>query len=115
MAASAGTLVLMNGQTGRIYSVDLYVPDATATKLTFNSAGLAASTSPNTYRIPENCKIVDISIAAAPTAVGAALSVNSGVVNGGAIRWANQLSTLATRMKLNIPLNAGDFIEYTQF
>jgi hypothetical protein len=115
MAATAGTMVLLGQQTGRIYTIDLYIPDATATKLGFNSAGLASTASATTYRIPENCNIVDVSIGTAPTAVGAALSVNSGVVNGGAIRWANQLQTLATRLKLKIPLRAGDFIEFTQF
>jgi len=113
MAASAGTLTLVAPK--RTWTVDLYVPDATATFLTFNPVGLAASTSPTTYRVPENCIIYDISIAAAPTAVGAALSVNSGAVNGGAIRWANQLATLANRQKLSIPLNGGDFITFTQY
>lgn len=115
MAASAGTLVLQSPRTARVWTVDLYIPDATATFLAFNPAGLAASTSPSTYRIPEDCNIVDIAIGTAPTAVGAALSVNSGVVNGGAIRWANQLQTLATRLRLKIPLRGGDFISYTQF
>jgi hypothetical protein len=115
MAASAGTLVLHNPKTNRVFTVDLYLPDATATKLGFNGAGLAGTASPTTYRVPEDCNIVDLSIAAAPTAVGAALVVNSGVVNGGAIRWANQLATLANRLKQKVPLRAGDFIEYTQF
>lgn len=114
MAASAGTAVLL-GKSQRVYTIDLYIPDATATKLGFNSAGLASTASATTYRIPEDCVLVDISIGTAPTAVGAALSVNSGVVNGGAIRWANQLQTLANRLKLKVPLRAGDFIEYTQF
>lgn len=114
MAATAGTMVMM-GRSGRIYTVDLYIPDATGTFLGFNAAGLAASTSPTSYRIPEDCNVVDVSIGTAPTAVGAALSVNSAVVNGGAIRWANQLQTLATRLKLKIPLKAGDFIQFTQF
>lgn len=115
MAATAGTMVLLGQQSGKIYTVDLYIPDATGTFLGFNPAGLASSTSPTSYRIPENCNIVDISIGTAPTAVGAALSVNSAVVNGGAIRWANQLQTLATRLKLKIPVYAGDFITFTQF
>ena len=115
MAAQAGTLVLHNPQTGRVFTVDLYLPDAVATKIGFNSAGLAGTSSPTTYRVPENCNIVDISVSAAPTAVGAALIVNSGVVNGGAIRWSNQLATLSNRLKQKIPLRAGDFIEYTQF
>jgi len=114
MAATAGTLVLL-GKTGRVYTVDIYIPDATGTKLGFNPAGLAGTSSATNYRIPEDCQIVDVSIGSAPTAVGAALTVNSGVVNGGAIRWANQLQTLANRLKMKIPLRQGDFIEYTQF
>lgn len=112
MAAQAGSLTLVS--KNRTWVVDLYVPDATATFITFNPAGLAASTSPNTYRVPEDCVIYDIS-GAAPTAVGAALSINSAVVNGGTFRWANQLATLPNRQKMNIPLKAGDFIQYTQF
>ena len=76
---------------------------------------MASTASATTYRVPEDVNIVDVSIGTAPTAVGAALTVNSGVVNGGAIRWANQLQTLANRLKQKIPLRAGDFIEYTQF
>ncbi len=114
MATQNGTMVLQ-GVSGRIYTVDLYLPDAVSTKLTFNPAGLAASTSNNNYRVPENCNLVDISVGAAPTAVGAALTVNSGVINGGSIRWANQLSSLANRLKMKIPLRQGDFIEFNQF
>lgn len=114
MAATAGTLVLV-GASGRTYTVDTYIPDATGTLLTFNPAGLAASTSPSTFRVPENCVIVDFSIGTAPTAVGAILTVNGAVNNGGTVRWANQLQTLANRMKLKIPITAGDFLGYTQF
>lgn len=115
MAASAGTLVMIGRNSGKVYTVDMYIPDATGTKIGFNPAGLAGTSSATSYRIPENVYIVDVSIGTAPTAVGASLAVNSAVMNGGAIRWANQLQTLATRLKLKIPLNAGDFIEYTQF
>ena len=115
MAASAGTLVMIDRADGTIYTVDLYVPDATATKIGFNPSGLAGTASATSYRVPANVNIVDISVAAAPTAVGAALTVNSAVRNGGAVRWSNQLSTLATRLKQKVPLNKGDFIEYTQF
>jgi len=114
MAATAGTMTLV-GVSGRTYSVDLYIPDATGTQLCFNQAGLAASTSPATFRVPENCVIYDVSIGTAPTAVGATFNNNSGVINGGAIRWANQLQTLANRQKLKIPLTGGDLIGAIQF
>ena len=82
MTASAGTAVLI-GKSGRVYSVDLYIPDATGTFLTFNPSGLAGSSSPSDYRIPEDCVLTDVTTATAPTAVGGTLKVNSGVVNGG--------------------------------
>lgn len=117
MAATAGSLTIQNMRTGDTKTIDLYIPDATGTALSFNPAGLAASTSPSTFRIPQdaNYRIIDISIGTAPTAVGAVLTVNQGVVNGGTVRWANQLQTLANRQKLSVPVNAGDFIGYTQF
>lgn len=114
MAASAGTLTAI-GASGRTYTVDLYVPDATSTQLTLNPSGLAASTSPTTWRTPENVTIIDVSVAAAPTAVGAVLQINQAVANGGSVRWANQLSTLANRQKLALGVRAGDFIGFTQF
>lgn len=114
MAASAGTL-LLRGKSGKSYTVDLYVPDAVSTFLTFNGNGLAASTSPNNYRVPEDVVIEDISIAAAPTAVGATLIVDSAHLNGGTIRWANQLSSLNNRTKLAIGLRTGSIIQFEQY
>jgi len=67
MAASAGTLIAV-GASGRTYTFDVYVPDATGTFLTWNQSGLAASTSPTHFTTQEAMTIVDMSIAAAPTA-----------------------------------------------
>ena len=115
MAASAGSLVAI-GKSGRTYVVDLYIPDATGTQITFNPAGLAASTSPSTWRVPEDVTINEIVLsAAAPTAVGAILTANGAVVNGGTWKHANQLSTLATRMKFALPIRGGDFVGATQY
>ena len=113
MAASAGTMVLRT-RSGRTITVDVYVPDAVATLLTFNPTGLAASTSPSDFRCPEDAVIVDITTAAAPTAVGATFKINSGVVNGGTFRWADRLNTLSKRAALAIPVKAGDFISALQ-
>lgn len=114
MAASAGTL-LLRGSSGKSYTVDLYVPDATATYLTFNGNGLAASTSPADFRVPEDCIIEDLSIAAAPTAVGASLIVDSAAINGGTVRWAAQLVSLNNRPKLAIGLRKGSIMKFQQF
>lgn len=114
MAASAGTLVLV-GKSGRTYTVDCYVPDAVSTNLTFNVSGLAASTSPTHFTTQEPCTIVDFSIAAAPTAVGAIFQIGDANVNGAVIRHANQLAANPNRMKLRIPLPGGVQISALQF
>jgi len=114
MAASAGTMTLL-GKSGRTYSVDLYLPDAVATQLTFNPAGLSTTTSPSTFRVQEDSTIIDLSIGTAPTAVGVTLQADSAPIIGGALRWANQLQTLANRQKLTIGVRAGSFIGGLQF
>lgn len=114
MAANAGTLVLL-GQSGRTYTVDVYVPDAVATFLTFSVSGLSAATSPSHFTTQEPCTIVDVSVAAAPTAVGAIFQVGDANVNGATIRWANQLAANPNRMKLRIPLPGGVQISALQF
>jgi len=114
MAAQNATLLLYGITSKRTYTVDVYAPDAAGTLLTFNPTGAAASTSPSTYRVPEDVVIKDISIAASPTATNVTLNVNGNVIVGGVIRWANQLNTLPYRTPLNIPIKAGDFIGGTQ-
>lgn len=114
MAATNGTIVLV-GNSGRTYTLDAYIPDAVATFVGLNGSGLAASTSPTTWRAPEDCRLVDISAAATPTAVGAILQINNANANGGTIRWAIMQSSLANRMKLNVNVRAGDWISFLQF
>lgn len=114
MAASAGNIVLV-GKSGRTYTIDTYVPDAVATNLALNPSGLAASTSPTHYTTVEPCTLVDVSIAAAPTAVGAIMQIGDANVNGAAIRWANQLAANPNRPKLRVPLPPGVQISFLQF
>jgi len=106
MAAQAGTFVFVAADGSETYSVDVYIPDAVATRLTFNATGLAASTSPEYWQAPEDCYLVDI-VGAAPTAVGGVITFTGSVQNGKTFRWANQLATLATRMKHKIFIPAG--------
>jgi hypothetical protein len=114
MAANAGTAVLV-GKSGRTYTIDMYVPDAVSTFLGFSVSGLAASTSPTHFTTQEPCTLVDVSIAAAPTAVGAIFQKGDANVNGATIRWANQLAANPNRMKLRIPLEGGIQISALQF
>jgi len=113
MAAQNGTFVFV-GVSGQTYTVDAYIPDATGTQLTFNPSGIAASTSPAYWKAPEQCWLVDIS-GAAPTAVGATITLTGALYTGKTFRWANQLATLATRMKHKIPIPAGEQVGALQF
>lgn len=109
MAASAGTLIAV-GKSGRSYSIDLYIPDAVATLITFGVTGNAAATSSATWRVPEDITIVDIATPAAPTATTVTLTADGAAVAGGVIRWTNQINTLATRVAMRIPIRAGSFL-----
>ena len=114
MAAIFATMIAI-GQSGKTYSIDLQVPDAIATQVTFNASGLAASTSEKYWSTPEPITIVDISAAGAPTAVGATFTFNGAIMNGNTIRWANQANTLSNRIKLAVPIPAGAQVGMLQF
>lgn len=114
MAATAGTLYAV-GKSGRQYSVDVYIPDATATRLTFNPSGLALSTSSSTWRVPEDVVIYDVSLTTAPTAVGFNCLMNEAVVNGAALRYSNQLVANMKRPQLAIRIPAGQEFGGVQF
>jgi len=115
MAANAGTLMAVGQRTGRTYSIDIYVPDATATFLTWNVSGLAGSGSNNTFQAQEPLIIRDVSIGAAPTAVGCIFQAGGANVNGATLRWANQLAANPNRPKLAIPIPEGVFVGALQF
>lgn len=108
MAAQNGTLTVQIPTGFR--TIDIYLPDAAGTLGTFNLNGPATSTSPPNFRAMSSGTIVDVSVPASPTATSGVFVINSGLVNGGVVRWANQVNTLATRQPLAIGFNAGDFI-----
>jgi hypothetical protein len=114
MAATNGTMLLL-GASGKTYSVDMYIPDAVATKVTFNGSGLAASTSEDYWSVPEPCRIIDISAVGAPTAVGAIFTLNGAQYSNECIRWANQANSLATRPPFSITIPAGAQLGMLQF
>jgi len=113
MAAQNGTLTLY-GKSGRTYQVDIYLPDAAGTIATFNPTAPAASTSPSSFRVPEDVMIKDISLAASPTATNGSITINGSVVIGAVVRYANCLNSLPTRVPLQLPVKAGDFIGISQ-
>lgn len=113
--AASNLQVFLVGASGRTYALDGYQPDAVGGLVTMSASGLAGTSSPTSWRAPENCVLKDVSITTGATAVGITLSVNNAIVNGGQFRTANFLPTLATRPKINIPIRAGDWIGFTNF
>lgn len=114
MAASNSTLIIQ-GNNGRTYSIDGYVPDAVATQITWNPTGLAASTSPVQLVIPVDGVIVDYIAVAAPTAVGFNIQLDSASIPGNTLRHANQLCTLSKRATIRIPVRKGQILTALQF
>ena len=114
MAASAGSVKLL-GRSGRTYVIDIYIPDAVATYLTWNSAGLAGTASRTFGIAPEECTLVDVSTAAAPTAVGFTFLANGASLNGATVRWANYLAANPNRPTVSLPLKMGTQLGGLQF
>ena len=114
MAAQAGTFCFKAKDDGQTFRIDTYIPDATGTSLCFSNIGLSGSSSTPYWTAPEDCELVDVS-GAAPTAVGFTLTFNGAPVPNATFRWANQLATLATRMKTRIFIPAGTQVSGLQY
>lgn len=114
MAASAGTMVVRSTRTGATSSIDLYQPDAVATKITFARSGLAGSGSPDFVTFGEDVVIEDISVVTGATAVGGTFYLDDNAMPT-AVRWAIQLNTLNNRPKLAFLVKAGQRFSITQF
>jgi hypothetical protein len=114
MAATNATFIFL-GKSGQTYTVEAYVPDAVATRVTFNPSGLAVSTSTDYWKAPEECMLVDIISVGAPTAVGATLTLSGALYTGKTFRWNNQLASLPNRMKQKVPIPAGEQVGALQF
>lgn len=115
MAAQNGTLVIRGMKTGKNYFVDVYLPDATGTRLTFNPSGSAGTTSKDTYKFYEDSVIIDLTLATAPTATGVSLQLDGATINGGSLRYANQLASLPNRIPVNIGVRMGQELGGVQF
>lgn len=112
MAAQAGSALILGLETGKTYSLDLYLPDAVATKVGISTNGIAASTSDTQWFAPEKCVIKDVSIHTGQTAVAHQVLINSVPLAGGILRNANFLDSLSFRPKLNIPIERGQWLGF---
>lgn len=113
-AARSGTMSFAGVQTGRTYTIDIYISDVVAALMNFDSGSGAGATSDQFWIAPENLVLKDFSIAAGITDTTKINIVANNVGTGNRLRYANFLNTLAFRPVLNIPFRAGTKISASQ-
>jgi len=113
MAATTASLQAVGLQTGQSYNVDCAVPDAVATQWTFDDGAGATTTSPAWYSFPEDVMLIDISMAAAPTATRGRITSN-GVPSGNVIRYVSHLYSLNNRPRIGVKVKAGNRVGIVQ-
>jgi len=116
MAAAAryGTAVF-KGQSGRVYNVDLYVSDVASALVNWDSGNGATSTSLTYWKSPENCVLIDLSLASGLTDTTNVVMVSDGAqIPGARLRYANFLNSLATRPAINLGFRAGSNVSAIQ-
>jgi hypothetical protein len=101
MVTPENGVIILKGKSGRFYNLNLYSSDVLGAAVTLNFNGLAGTNSTTFFNTPEDCVIVDVSVATGQTvATNWVVQVND--QNVGVISIANQINTLATRGAPNI-------------
>lgn len=95
-----GTLVFQ-GVSGQNYFVDCYISDVVGASGTFDSGAGAGASSETFWTAPENCTLIDFSVATGLTDTTAGRLTANGRPLQSVVRWANHLNSLATRPALN--------------
>jgi hypothetical protein len=115
MVTATNGQATFQGESGRMYTIDIYISDVVAADVTFGVSGNAASTSNNYWKAPETVYLVDLSIVTGPTVMVALVpKSNDAIIPNYRFRIANFLSTLAFRPKLSVGWAAGRNIGFVQ-
>jgi len=114
MAAVQANLLAKGLKSGRLYSISTYLPDAVATRATFNLTGTAAAGSNTEWRVPEPIVIYDLVMTTAPTATVSDVLINGVMVPGSRFTYTQCLSAIVFRTPMSIPVQAGDFVGLMQ-
>ena len=108
MAAAArnGTLTF-RGASGKYYTISMYISDVLTAMCTFNTSGAAVAGSTNFWIIPEDCRLIDFSVATGLTDTTIGVINLGDIPTGSILSWANGLNSLATRVSPQLPLPQG--------
>lgn len=113
VTATYGTATFI-GQSGKTYSVDLYIADVVATAVKFDAGAGASATSLPFWRVPERCRLVDLAIVTGPTVMTTLVLTANGAPTGQRYRIAQYLNTLATRSPVNVGFEQGTNFGFTE-
>lgn len=101
-----GTIILQ-GVSGREYSLSIYCSDVANAAVTFSTTGSAGTGSQNFYIIPENCVLKDVSLVTGMADTTALVPYINDVPSGALVSIANAINTLAYRAIPKLGFAAG--------
>lgn len=105
-APQSGTFFAV-GLTGNNYSIDAYVSDVAGAPVRFDGGAGAGASSPDFYSFPERVIVTDFSVVAGLTDTTKIRITANGAPTPNILRYSLHLTTIATRPRLSIKLNAG--------
>lgn len=109
-----GTAVF-RGNSGRVYNVDIYVSDVANALVNWDAGNGASSTSLNYWKAPENCIMIDLSLASGLTDTTNVVMTSDGAqLPGARLRYANYLNSLSLRPAINLGFRAGSNVSAIQ-
>lgn len=99
--------IVLRGKSGRSYNLSFYNSDVVGAFCTFNLNGAAVAGSQNFFIVPEDCIIEDVSIATGIADTTSGVIQLNDANTGNVVVFANQVNTLATRVKPMVALSRG--------
>jgi len=115
VTATYGTATFQGLQTKKTYAVDMYISDVIAAPATWDNGSGATASSLQFWKAPEDCVLVDLSIATGPTVMTTLVPTsNGGQLTGQRFRIANFLNTLAFRPAVKIGFKGGSNVGFLQ-
>jgi len=118
MAATpkGGVFTFQGLNTRRRYGVNAYFSDVANALVTWNPQGAAASGSLNYWQAPEDVALVDVSIVTGMAdTTGFQMTSGGNLIVGTAASYANNLTTLPTRIPPTVSFAKGSNIGASQF
>jgi len=99
--------MIFKGQSGKTYSIDLYVSDVNGAMINWDGGGGAGSSSPQFWVAPEPVVLVDYAQVTGTADTEKIRLTANGRPTAHVLRYGIHVSTIATRPALSIGFQAG--------